>query len=96
MSVMKGKGRNGTIVIKTKGYKLKASTNLKIGKEQLYIADWEQLPIGTDISYLSRDDFKSVTILKREAAVEAYGDKGKDGVVIITTKDIDTVLGFEG
>lgn len=54
------------------------------------------MPKGTDISYLSWDDFKSVTVLKGESAIDTYGEEGKDGVVIITTKDIDTVLGFDG
>ena len=87
--------KNGAVIIETKVSKPKASTNLEIGKEQLYIVDGEQLPIGTDISYLSPDDIKSVSVLKAEAAIAIYGEEGKNGVVLISTKDIDTVLGFD-
>ena len=78
---------NGAIVIETKGYKAKSSTELKIGEEQLYIVDGKQLPKGTDISYLSPDDIKSVSVLKGESAIDSYGEEGKAGVVIITTKE---------
>ena len=42
---------------------------------------------------MSPDDIKSVSVLKGEAAIEAYGDKGKDGVLIIKTKEEAYLIG---
>lgn len=38
-------------------------------------------------SPLAKQNILSTTILQGEAATNAYGEKGKNGVVIITTKD---------
>ena len=35
---------------------------------------------------IAPDDIKSITILKDESATKLYGDKAKNGVLIITTK----------
>jgi TonB-dependent SusC/RagA subfamily outer membrane receptor len=32
------------------------------------------------------DDVESINVLKDKAAVTMYGEKGKDGVIVITTK----------
>lgn len=38
------------------------------------------------ISEISPDEIASINVLKGESAVKAYGDKGKEGVIEITTK----------
>ena len=55
------------------------------GKEPLFIID------GLNFGYLSINDIdasmvESVTVLRGEEATKAYGEKGKDGVVLITSK----------
>jgi TonB-dependent SusC/RagA subfamily outer membrane receptor len=38
------------------------------------------------LNSLNPDDIDSISILKEETAVRIYGEKGKNGVIIITTK----------
>lgn len=40
------------------------------------------------IAYLNPNDIASVIVWKDEKAIELYGDKGKFGVIAITTKNI--------
>lgn len=42
-------------------------------------ADWK--------ATLDKENIKSVEVLKGESATEAFGDKAKDGAILITTKD---------
>jgi TonB-dependent SusC/RagA subfamily outer membrane receptor len=51
----------------------------------LYILDDVEMP-GSDLGSLKSEDIESVQVLKEKKAVEPYGEKGKNGVVIITTK----------
>ena len=56
------------------------------GKERiLFIVDGEESDAG-DIRLLQPENIKEMNVLKGEQAVRVYGDKGKDGVVIVTTK----------
>ena len=41
---------------------------------------------GVDINSISSENIASFKVLKDQAAIEKYGEKGKNGVVIITTK----------
>lgn len=40
------------------------------------------------MEYLNPNDIESVTVHKDEKAIELYGEKGKYGVILITTKNI--------
>ena len=40
------------------------------------------------LASINPDDIDQITILKEKQAIEPYGDKGKNGVVLITTKKI--------
>lgn len=40
------------------------------------------------MKYLNPNDIASVMVWKDEKAIELYGDKGKFGVIAITTKNI--------
>jgi TonB-dependent SusC/RagA subfamily outer membrane receptor len=51
----------------------------------LYILDDVEMP-GNDLGAIKPEEIDSVTVLKEAKAVEPYGEKGKNGVVIITTK----------
>jgi TonB-dependent SusC/RagA subfamily outer membrane receptor len=39
-----------------------------------------------DLKDIKSDDIKSISVLKDHAATELYGDKGKNGVIVITSK----------
>ena len=40
------------------------------------------------IEFLNPNDIESVTVWKDAKAIELYGEKGKNGVIVITTKNI--------
>ncbi|MEO8885472.1 MAG: TonB-dependent receptor plug domain-containing protein [Mucilaginibacter sp.] len=42
---------------------------------------------GNPITQIDPNDLETVTILKDPTAISPYGDKGKDGVILITTKN---------
>jgi hypothetical protein len=52
-------------------------------KNVLYIVDGKEVK---DLKKVSGDDIQSIRVLKDDKAREEYGDKGKNGVLIITTK----------
>ncbi len=54
--------------------------------DPLYIIDGKETPADSAKSLISPDKIESVTVLKEEASTVRYGEKGKNGVVIITTK----------
>ena len=55
------------------------------GKSPLFIIDGKEVS-KDEITKLDSDKIESVSVLKDKSATEKYGDKGKNGVVIITTK----------
>ena len=54
------------------------------GKDPLFIVDDKEVT-KKDLD-LDPNNIESVNVLKGEAATKLYGEKGKDGVVVITTK----------
>lgn len=91
ISVLKGqsgievygdKGKNGVIIInKTK----KDWSDV----DALLIIDGEE-KTKKDMDALSSDQIESISVLKGQSGIEAYGDKGKNGVIIITLKKEDS------
>ena len=55
--------------------------------QPLYIVDGIMLPEGKDIQNLDPNSIKEINILKDENAVALYGEKAKNGVVQVKTKD---------
>ncbi|MEC7264379.1 MAG: M56 family metallopeptidase [Bacteroidota bacterium] len=55
------------------------------GEEPLFYLDGKKVK-AEDIKKLSPDTIKSMEVLKGDEAIEKYGKKAKDGVVVITTK----------
>jgi len=56
-------------------------------KLPLIIVDGKELGNGTGIlSKIPVDQIQSISVLKNEAAKAEYGDKAKDGVIIVVTK----------
>ena len=54
-------------------------------QDVLYIVDGKEVDMYF-INRLKPDDISSTTVLKNETAVELYGEKGKNGVILITLK----------
>jgi beta-lactamase regulating signal transducer with metallopeptidase domain len=91
MSIAKGenaikqfgkKGKNGVIEIKTRTLGAKNNPYVKIVKAKLYIVDGKEVKFEN----FNYENIKSMNVLKGKAAIKKYGDKGKNGVVEITTK----------
>ena len=54
----------------------------------LIVLDGVEQGYGMDvISTIKPQDIKSIEVLKEQSAMSLYGDKGKNGVIIITTKE---------
>jgi bla regulator protein BlaR1 len=72
--------------------KEKFSTNQPInittidGKTPLYVVDGEVIT-KEEFQELNPNDIASIAVLKDEAATSVYGDRGKNGVVMIATKN---------
>ena len=71
--------------LKTRGSGMQA--HAPEGVSPLIIVDGKELGNGTDIlSKIPVDQIQSISVLKNEAAKAEYGDKAKDGVIIVVTK----------
>jgi TonB-dependent SusC/RagA subfamily outer membrane receptor len=55
------------------------------GKDPLYIVNDKEVSKDKFIK-MKPKNIESVTVLKDESAIEKYGDKAKNGVIIIKTK----------
>ena len=67
------KGKNGVVLITTK----------RNQSAPLFVVDGKE---GGDLNSISVENIESISVLKDQLAIERYGEKGKNGVVIITTK----------
>ncbi|HKO80524.1 MAG TPA: M56 family metallopeptidase, partial [Chitinophagaceae bacterium] len=56
------------------------------GEKPLIIVDGVEWPASLDMNLIDADKIESITVLKDVSAVDLFGDKGRNGVVIITTK----------
>ena len=65
----------------------KKSTNIVKREKPLIVVNDSILKYEV-IEYLNPNDIESVTVWKDEKAKSMYGEKGKFGVIIITTKNI--------
>ena len=78
------RGNDGVIFITTKKG-VKAAFVLD-GEEPLLILDGEIQDAAFDLNSVSPDDIDSISVLKGQSALEFYGEKGKNGVIVITRK----------
>lgn len=61
---------------------------LNAGAEPMYVIDGKIQPEGRyAIDDLDPNQIESIEVLKRESATSLYGDKGKNGVLLIKTKN---------
>jgi TonB family protein len=67
---------------------LEETARIVMSKQALYILDGKVLEIGPKgiSEFINAADMESINVIKGEAALKKYGDKGKNGAVEITTK----------
>jgi TonB family protein len=63
---------------------LRKKTNIK-GHHVLYIVDDVEYKNGNPLPNIKQEDIASMEVLKDETAVKIYGERGREGVIIITT-----------
>lgn len=56
------------------------------GKQPLYVIDNVPLEDQSELANLNNTDIESISVLKNNSATAMYGEKGENGVIIITTK----------
>ena len=56
------------------------------GIQPLFIIDGKEFDNSFDITNFSPDNIESISVLKDQSAIALYGEKAKNGVIIITTK----------
>ncbi|WP_038532124.1 SusC/RagA family TonB-linked outer membrane protein [Formosa agariphila] len=79
MNISKSSGRPGAgVKVRIRGV---GSTN---NSDPLYVVDG--VPVGTDIEFLAPEDIQSIEVLKDASSTAIYGNKGANGVIIVTTK----------
>ncbi len=85
-------GRVAGVVVQTQSWRPGSTTQIRIRgnrsinamNEPLYVVDG--IPTTDAIEQISPNDIESVEILKDASATAIYGNRGANGVVIITTK----------
>ena len=86
----------GVSVVATEGdpdadvkIRVRGGTSLTQSSEPLYIVDGMEV---SSISDIPISDIQSYDVLKDAAATAIYGAKGANGVIIVTTKDVDNKM----
>jgi TonB-dependent SusC/RagA subfamily outer membrane receptor len=85
------KGKNGVVVISTKDFMyshriVHFDTPHDPSKKPLYVIDGVIMADSDALSKIKPDDIESVSVIKDEAAKAIYGEKGQNGVIVITMK----------
>ena len=70
---------------KTITYVQKSTEKTELPKDVLYIIDGKEMASGS-MNDVDPNTIKSINVLKGENALKKYGEKGKNGVIEITTK----------
>ncbi|WP_165021830.1 M56 family metallopeptidase [Dysgonomonas sp. ZJ279] len=90
-------GKNGVVIFETEEYKKnKQSQDSKKGvkisndkdnkfKDALIIIDGKEAS-QVELDAINTDNIESISVLKAESAIQPYGEKGKNGVIIIIMK----------
>ena len=93
------KGKNGVVILTKKDSKslfddteeqIEIQSNIFIesdsNEQPLIILNNKEIS-KTEMNAISPNDIESVEVLKNENAIKSYGNKGKDGVIVINTKN---------
>jgi TonB-linked SusC/RagA family outer membrane protein len=79
LNITKSSGQPGAgMKVRIRGV---GSTN---NSDPLYVIDG--VPSGTDMEHIAPEDIKSIEVLKDASSTAIYGNKGANGVIIVTTK----------
>ena len=70
------------------GIEFKGDIDTAVGdkKTPLYIVDGVPLKTSIEVSKLNEEEFESMSVLRNPLSISQYGDEGKNGVILITTK----------
>lgn len=74
------------INFKLQGEPTKKRTDFDPTKKPLIVLDGEVMPANFDTKNLNPSNIEKIEVLKDASAVDIYGEKGKNGVILITTK----------
>ena len=101
------KGKNGVVIMTKKGSKnvfVKANGTTNVGatyefiesdgEQPLYIVDGKVIASGK-ISTINPNNITTVDVIKDETAVKIYGQKAKNGAVVVRTKSPKVVTGYK-
>ena len=79
-----GKAGQGSFV------RIRGTGSLAGGSSPLYILDGQ--PVSeSDLQYIDEESIADITVLKDTAETARYGSRGSNGVVVITTKNLDKI-----
>jgi bla regulator protein blaR1 len=84
------KGINGAVIITTKIKQAPFHIDF-LNQQPLFILDEVELKGDVSISSINPDEISTIQVLKNKADTAIYGEKGKNGVVIITTKNFEKI-----
>jgi len=76
-------GKASGVVVTGKSVKIRGVNSIYSSTEPLFIVDGSPM---SDISSINPRDVKSIDVLKDAASCAIYGNRGANGVIIITTK----------
>src|SRR5690606_26559422 len=77
---------NKTLVVETNTKKSETNVTLHYPtKSSFYIVDGKEIK-PEDFGKIKPDDIERIDVLKDKKLIEKYGDKAKEGVIVITTK----------
>ena len=75
-------GKNGVVLITTKGFVIQESQE---PQKPLILVNGEVYML--ELNTINPEEIMDVTILKDKSATGIYGEAGKNGVILITTRD---------
>jgi hypothetical protein len=75
---------------KTITYVQKSTDKTELPKDVLYIIDGKEMQSGS-IKDIDPTTIRSINVLKGNSAVELYGEKGKNGVIVISTGVVEII-----
>ena len=93
---IKDEGTSGTTMMRVRGHD---------NAQPLFVLDGKIIEVSKDVNFetmnseeqfssllnINVEDIESITVLKNEEATKIWGDKGANGVIVITTKSKDDV-----
>jgi TonB family protein len=78
-NVKRSKDENDSVLIR------RSLTGPKLSNEPLYVLDGKEITAG-DMKMINPNTIQSINVLKDRSAATIYGDKGANGVIVITSK----------